>query len=263
MQLNLFSSSYSTIVLSSILLLSPINAILGQTDPVVFAQNNQLNLLTYGSGTWTKGGRTPNNISSASVILQSNNRAQVILFLTTNQTIRLEGDFTRQTPQQVRINFTNSGPADAKGAMLLEYRNNNIVLLNGQGSLDGQSFRAVFRGDQANASTPNAQTLSIQQSGEGLFNLQSRPNQNITAVFITVDAQKKAKVSLMLKNGNTLNFDGVQAGRDAYTLRIQVNRSGMANATGFFNIEVGAGNSINHLIGQGTLDGQNFLVNFR
>jgi hypothetical protein len=37
----------------------------------------------------------------------------------------------------------------------------------------------------------------------------------------------------------------------------------MASATGFFNIELGAGNSINNIVGQGTIDGQTFLANFR
>jgi len=60
-----------------------------------------------------------------------------------------------------------------------------------------------------------------------------------------------------------MNFEGKQTQKDAYSIRIQVNNSGMASATGFFNIELGSRNSINNIIGQGTIDGQTFLANFR
>lgn len=258
------SSKSSSIVLSATLLLSPLTVIIPNLNHQVLAQNNQVNLLSQGKGTWDMGRGKPANITSASVTIQTDNKALVTLFLSDNRTVRLDGNFARQTPTQGRINLTNSGMADAKGSLLLEYQSDNSIrMLNGQGSLDSQNFRITFRGNQTTSKPNKTPNLNIQQSGEGLFSLQSRPNQNITSVFVSVDNQQKARVSLVFQNGNSLNFEGRQSSRDAYSIRIQVDRSGMASATGFFTVELGAGNSINNLIGQGTLDGQNFLANFR
>ncbi|BAQ63821.1 hypothetical protein [Geminocystis sp. NIES-3709] len=258
------SSTYSSIAIGLTLLLSPVTLIPPFSNSQVLAQNNQVNVLSQGKGTWKVGRKSPISVTSASVTLQTDNKAQITLFLQDNRTVRLDGNFTRQTATQGRINLTNSGAATAQGSILLEYtKNNTIGLLNGQGSLDGQNFRMIFRGDQSSSKPNNTANLNIQQSGEGLFSLQSRPNQNITSVFINVDSNNRARISLLFKNGNSFNFEGRQTSRDAYSIRIQVDRSGMADAIGFFIIELGARNSINNLIGQGTLDGQNFLANFR
>ncbi|WP_017293401.1 hypothetical protein [Geminocystis herdmanii] len=258
------SSKSSSIALSVTLLLSPLTVITPTINHQVLAQSNQVNLLSQGKGTWNMGRGKPANITSTSVTIQTDNKAQVTLFLSDNRTVRLDGNFNRQTATQGRINLTNSGMADATGSLLLEYQSDNSIrLLNGEGSLDSQKFRMTFRGNQTTSKPNNTPNLNIQQSGEGLFSLQSRPNQNITSVFVSVDNQQKARVSLVFQNGNSFNFEGRQTHRDAYSIRIQVDRSGMASATGFFTVELGAGNSINNLIGQGTLDGQNFLANFR
>ncbi|MGI0481850.1 hypothetical protein ACN4EE_13800 [Geminocystis sp. CENA526] len=264
MILSNLKSKSSSIVLSATLLLSPLTVIMPNLNHPVLAQSNQINLLNQGKGTWSLGRTKPMNITSASVTIGTDNKAQITLFLSDHRTVRLDGDFSRQSATQGRINLTNSGMADAQGSLLLEYkRDNTISLLNGQGTLDGQNFRTIFRGNQTSSKPENTPNLNIQQSGEGLFTLQSRPNQNITSVFVSVDSQQKARVSLIFQNGNSFNFEGRQTQKDAYSIRIQVDRSGMADATGFFTVELGAGNSINNLIGQGTLDGQNFLANFR
>lgn len=262
------SSKSSSIVLSATLLLSPLTVIVPSINHQVLAQNNQINLLSQGKGTWSISRNRNVSITSASVTIQGNNKTQITLFLSNNRTVRLDGNFARQSANRGRINLTNSGMADARGSLSLEYRfDNSIRALNGEGFLDNQKFRMTFGGDKNTSNNNNNNNsnnnLNIQQSGEGLFSLQSRPNQNITSVFVTVDNQQKARVSLVFKNGNTFNFQGKQTQRDAYSIRIAVHRSGMADATGFFTIELGAGNSINNLIGQGTLDGQNFLANFR
>lgn len=255
-------SKYSRIFIGLTLFLSPIAIIYPNFQNQVLAQNNRISLLNQGKGTFSLGGKKRDNVTSVSVILQ-NDQAQVSFFLGNNQIIRFGGTFTRQTPQQVRINLTNSGTADAGGSLLLEYHNNNVTQLNGQGTLDGQKFNLLFRGDKASSQAEKNNNLNIQQEGEGLFNLQSRQAQHITFVVVTVDNHQKARVSLGLKNGNVINFEGKPAQRDAYSIRINVNNSGMASATGFFTVELAANNSISNLIGQGNIDGQTFLANFR
>ncbi len=253
----------SGLFIATTLLLSPlaINYSLSNNNQVL-AQNNQLNLIAQGNGTLSITGRQNRKINSASVIIK-NNQADITLVFGNNQTMRFGGRFVRQTPQQGRINLTNSGQADASGSLLLEYRNNRIVLLNGEGMLDGQRFSLIFRADQGNNSQPDNNTLNIQQQGEGLYDLQSRKTQNVTFVNFSVDGRGKARISIGLKNGNVINFEGKQTQRDAYSIRIKLSNSGMATATGFFTIDLGSNNSINNLIGQGTIDGQTFLVNFR
>lgn len=256
-------SKYSSIFIGLTVLLSPLGIVYPNSQNQVLAQNNQISLLSQGKGTFTLGNRKGQNVNSASVTLQGN-QANLSIFLDNSQMIRFSGTFNRQNAQQVRINITNSGNADARGDILLEYRNNNIILLNGNGRLDGQNFNLVFRENNNNSNSGgNNNSLNLQQNGEGLLNIQSRQAQNITFVTVTVDNRQKARVSLGLKNGNIMNFEGKQTQRDAYGIRIQVNNSGMASATGFFNIELGASNSINNVIGQGTIDGQTFLANFR
>ncbi|NCO75578.1 MAG: hypothetical protein GW795_01695 [Cyanobacteria bacterium] len=263
MKLQSKTSKYSSIFIGLTLLFSPLGVISPHFQNPVLAQNNQINLLSQGKGIFTLGNRKAQNVNSASVTLKGN-RANLAIILDNNQTIRFDGTFTRQNSQQVRINLTNSGNADARGDILLEYRNNNITLLNGKGRLDGQNFNLLFRENNSNSNSGgNNNSLNIQQTGEGLLNIQSRQTQNITFVTITVDNRQKARISLGLKNGNVMNFEGKQTQKDAYSIRIQVNNSGMASATGFFNIELGSRNSINNIIGQGTIDGQTFLANFR
>lgn len=117
--------------------------------------------------------------------------------------------------------------ATTTGSLLLEYQSDNSIrMLSGQDSLDSQSFRMTFRGNQTTSKPNKTSNLNIQQSGVGLFSLQSRPNQNITSVFVSVDNQQKARVSLVFQNGNSFNFEGRQTSRDAYSIRIQVDRSG-------------------------------------
>ncbi len=228
------------------------------------AQSGQINLLSQGKGTFSLGNRSTRNVTSVSATIQGQ-RTQITLFFDNGQTTNFEGNFNRQTPTQGRVNLTNSGMANASGTLLLEYRNDNsISVLNGQGNLDGQNFRLNFRGNQQGSSNNNNRNrLNIQQSGEGLFSLQSRPNRNITSVIVRVEPNKNANITLFFRDSNSFSFDGRESQRDAYSIRINVTRSGMASATGFFTIELGTGNSITNLVGQGTLDGQNFLANFR
>ncbi|MBL1209854.1 hypothetical protein [Geminocystis sp. GBBB08] len=261
MKLKSKTSQYSSIFIGLTLLLSPLGIVYPNFQNQVLAQNNQVNAITQGSGTFNLRGRR-NNLTAASVTLQGD-RADVTLFLDNNQTRRFSGTYNQQNAQQFRINLRNSGNADAQGNLLFEYRNNQIIQLNGSGKLDGQNFNIIFRGEISNTGGNNNSGLNIQQNGEGLLNIQSRRAENITFVMVTVDNRKKARVSLGLKNGNIMNFEGRQAQRDAYSIRIQVTNSGMASATGFFNIELGSSNSINNIVGQGTIDGQTFLANFR
>lgn len=262
MKFNAKISQYSSILIGLTVLVSPLSILVfPNSQNQVLAQNNEVNAISQGNGTFNVRGKR-NNLTAASITMRGD-RADITFFLENNQTRSFRGTFNQQNAQQFRINLTSSGNADAQGNLLLEYRNNQIIQLNGDGRLDGQNFNVMFRGENVNTGGGNNSGLNIQQNGEGLLSIQSRRAENITFVMVTVDNRQKARVSLGLKNGNIMNFQGQQTQRDAYGLRIQLNNSGMASATGFFNIELGGDNSINTIVGQGTLDGQTFLVNFR
>lgn len=257
------TSKYPGIFIGLTLFLSPLGIIYPNAQNQVLAQNNQINAISQGNGTFNLGRGRKNDVTAVSIILQGD-QADITIFLENNQTRRLSGTYNQQNAQQFRINVLNSGNADAQGNLLLEYRNNQIIQLNGSGKLDGQNFNMLFRGETFNTGGGgNNRGLNLQQNGEGLFSVQSRQAQNITFVMVTVDNSQKSRIVLGLKNGNMMNFEGKQTQRDAYGVRIQITNSGMASATGFFNIELGAGNSINNIVGQGTIDGQTFLANFR
>jgi hypothetical protein len=264
MKVKSFSYVFSSVTISTIILSTPLTLVASSVNNPVMAQSGQINLLSQGKGTFSLGNGGSRNVTSVSAIIQGV-KIQITLFFNNGQTINFDGNFSRQTPTQGRVNLSNSGMANASGTLLLEYRkDNSISVLNGQGNLDGQNFRLNFKSNQQGSSNNNNQNrLNLQQSGEGLFSLQSRPNRNITSVFVSVEPNKNAKVTLFFKDGNSFSFDGKQNQRDAYSIRINITRSGMADATGFFTIELGAGKTITNLVGQGTLDGQSFLANFR
>lgn len=262
MKLEFKNYKHYGVLIGLTLIFAPLGIVYPHTHNQVLAQNNQVNAISQGNGNFNLRGRK-NNITAASITLQGD-KADVTLFLENNQTRSFRGTYNQQNAQQFRINVRSSGNADAQGNLLLEYRNNQIIQLNGNGKLDGQNFNVMFRGENVNSEGGNNNRgLNIQQNGEGLLSIKSRRAENITFVIVTVDNRQKARVSLGLKNGNIMNFEGRQTQRDAYGLRIQLNNSGMASATGFFNLELGAGNSINNMVGQGTIDGQTFLANFR
>lgn len=105
-------------------------------------------------------------------------------------------------------------------------------------------------------------TLNLTQNGQGSFNLQGRPNRNIKIASVTVKSDGKAEIAVRLTDGSMIRFGGKQIKKDAYSLIIKLTNSGMADATGVINVEYGANNSINNLFGDGTLDGQQFVINF-
>ncbi|URR34835.1 hypothetical protein NBE99_09305 [Thermosynechococcus sp. HN-54] len=99
--------------------------------------------------------------------------------------------------------------------------------------------------------------------GEGLFRMGGRPSQKVTFMSIVIDPQQVADINMQLDSGNFIAFAGKVIQQDAYTLRIRLTSSGMADADGTLNIRYGRQQSILNLAGNGQLDGQPFVLTFR
>lgn len=105
-------------------------------------------------------------------------------------------------------------------------------------------------------------TINLLQNGQGLFNLEKRPNRKIQFASVIIKSDGKTDIVFKLEDGNLVRFGGNQTKKDAYSITIELSNSGMADASGLMNVEYGANNSIKHIFGEGKLDGQKFLVNF-
>lgn len=254
------SSLSFMVVLST--LLTPLSMVSFLEKPVM-AQGNQVNLMSRGDGVFTLQGRQQTEVRSASLNINNNQDAEVTIILSNNQTMSFSGRASRQNSQMVRIQVRNSGMASANGTLLVEHNNNDILLLEGKGSLDSQSFSVIFRNKTANLPpSSNYTPLNLVQRGRGLLNIQGRKNQSINSVSVQVNNLGEATISLGLQNGDRISFDGLESHRDSTNLRISLANSGSASASGFVNIRYGANNSIINLVGDGKIDGQPFLLNF-
>lgn len=254
-------SSFSFIVVLSTLL-TPLSMVSFLEQPVM-AQGNQVNLMSRGEGLFTLQGRQQTQVRSASLNIKNNQDAEVTIVLSNNQTMSFSGRASRQNPQMVRIQVRNSGMASADGTLLVEHNNNDIKLLEGKGTLDSQSFSVIFRNKSASLPpSSNYNPLNLMQRGQGLLNIEGRNNKSINSVSVQVNNQGKADISFGLTNGDRISFAGQESHRDSTNLKIRLSNSGAASADGFVNIRYGANNSIINLVGDGSIDGQSFLVNF-
>jgi hypothetical protein len=231
--------------------------------PPAMARQNQINLISRGSGVFNLQGRPERTVRSVSLNMRNNQQAEVKIVLDNNQTISFSGRAERQNSQRLRVNVRKSGSASANGTLLIEHNSNDILSLEGQGSLDSQSFSVTFR-NQTGSLPPSSgnNSLNLMQRGTGLLNIQGRENRQISSVSVQVNNAGQATVSFNLSNGNPISFNGSQSHRDSTNLNISLSSSGSASASGFINIRYGANNSIINLVGDGSLDGQPFLVNF-
>lgn len=232
-----------------------------QELPLIITQNVSQNFAQNGQGKFLLKSRPSQNISSATVTINNTGKAEISFRLQNGNLTRFGGVVVNQTNNQIVINLTNSGMANATGKITINYNRSELNSIVGNGSLDGQTMSIDFK---SNIKPPQKEDLrmNLVQNGQGVFSLQGRPNSNIKVASVTIKSNGKVQIALRLANGNMVSFEGKQIKKDAYSIIISLTNSGMANATGIINVEYGANNSINSMFGDGTLDGQQFLINF-
>ncbi|MEA5451028.1 hypothetical protein VB780_20790 [Leptolyngbya sp. CCNP1308] len=108
-----------------------------------------------GQGVFGLQGRSNQNISFASVTVQPDNSAELSIRLADGNNIAFAGQQTRKTAEDIVLNLTSSGNADAQGPANIRYGpNNSIITISSNGTLDGQPFFIQFSGQQATAQPP-------------------------------------------------------------------------------------------------------------
>ncbi|MFQ4137166.1 hypothetical protein PGN35_012695 [Nodosilinea sp. PGN35] len=112
-------------------------------------------LAQQGQGTFGLQGRPNQAISFASVTVQPDDSAELTIRLVDGNNIAFAGQQTRKTAEDIVLNLTSSGNADAQGPANIRYgSNNSIISISSNGTLDGQPFFIQFSGQQASTQPP-------------------------------------------------------------------------------------------------------------
>lgn len=107
--------------------------------------NQSLSWSQNGKGSFALAGRRDQEITSASVNIDRNGRAELAFRLADNRLMRFGGKLVARDPYSIIINLTNSGNADATGTVNIERgKNNTIQRIFSNGQLDGQRFSINF-----------------------------------------------------------------------------------------------------------------------
>lgn len=107
--------------------------------------NQSLSWSQNGNGSFALAGRRDQEITSVSVNIDRNGRAELAFRLADNRLMRFGGKLVARDPYSIIINLTNSGNADATGTVNIERgQNNTIQRIFADGKLDGQRFSIHF-----------------------------------------------------------------------------------------------------------------------
>lgn len=116
---------------------------------------NVMTLAQTGQGTFGLQDRPNQTISFASVTVQPDESAELTIRLANGNNVAFAGQQTRKTAEDIVLNLTSSGNADAQGSANIRYGpNNSILSISSNGTLDGQPFFIQFSGQQATAQPP-------------------------------------------------------------------------------------------------------------
>jgi hypothetical protein len=114
-------------------------------------------LAQQGQGVFGLQGRPNQTISFATVTVQPDDSAELSIRLADGNNIAFAGQQTRKTADEIVLNLTSSGNADAQGPANIRYGlNNSILSISANGTLDGQPFFIQFSGQQASTQPPVA-----------------------------------------------------------------------------------------------------------
>jgi hypothetical protein len=241
---------------------SIVGAVPASTAPML-AQQAGLNLVGEGEGTLTIGSRPSQTVTFVTVTSGPNQQVEISLRLADGNLQRWGGRLISSGGGEAQIQLTNAGGADATGTLTVRYRDSTLISLIGSGTLDGQPLSIRFTiGDDSVSQPPAASAITLAQSGQGLFGLQGRPNQDISFAAATIQPDDSAELSIRLAGGNNITFSGQQTRKTADEIVLNLTSSGAADAQGTANIRYGLNNSILSIAANGTLDGQTFFIQF-
>lgn len=229
--------------------------------------DSNLSFQTSGQGDFELENRDTTEIIAATFTLINSNSSEITITLADNRTLTFAGNAVLENDYTIITSLTNSGMADAEGELVMRHENGQLKSLEGTGLLDFQNFSMRFYSSNESSNSEQNSSSSdyipfYQQQGRGIFTLQGRDNENITSVMVQIDEDNQATIGISLQNQTIINFRGSVNHQDAYNINIDLTSSGMADANGLLKLEYGANNSINNLMANGQLDGQDFIINF-
>lgn len=103
-----------------------------------------VNLTQRGSGSWRREGRVSANIENVTVVSTVNKDVEVSLRLSNGQRVTLNGRLESRSASELVIRVNNSNVGSASGTINVDYTNNSIRTLSGDGRLDNSRFSIQF-----------------------------------------------------------------------------------------------------------------------
>lgn len=225
-----------------------------------------LNLSQNGRGGFSLAGEN-RVLTSATVVAKANGNVNISLRDRQNRTIALGGQVMRRTANSLIVNLSNSGSFESvQGRLGIVYsaNDNSISSLKGNGMLDGQEFSLNFSNSQTPVENPQLQEkINLSQSGRGRFSWAGE-NQVLQSATVVANTSGDVNISLRDRENQVISLSGKLLRRNADTLLVNLTNSGsFESVEGRVSIEYNPNdNSISAIKGKGTLDGQEFLLNF-
>ncbi|GEM_PF-846707 len=113
-----------------------------------------------------------------------------------------------------------------------------------------------------NNPTDSVKPVNLSQNGSGNLSIAGRQREQILRAIVEVYSNRDVVITLYKATGSSINFRGRLSGMDAYKLYVQLTGSGNANAVGNAEISVVNNTGISILKMNGSIDGQQFSVDF-
>lgn len=235
------------------------------------AQAQNLNLSQNGRGRLFIQPNRSRTLSNVTVNVRDNGDAELSLRDAQGRLLTLQGRQINRTNNRLDIQVTGSGNADANGIVALTYGTNNnstIQSVTGDGRLDGQTFRLDFSPTGATlpndpGTTPPDTTPAIRQTavGQGFLQISGDRTRRIRSVAVQ-EQGGEVNLAFRLGNNQVVRFTGDLLSQDPNNVAVTLRNYQNADSTGRMNVSFGANQQILAINGNGTLDGQNFSLQF-
>ena len=114
----------------------------------------------------------------------------------------------------------------------------------------------------AEAQRVPGEALEITQSGSGVYSLNSRFREFITAASVAIDDDGSAEVTFWDENENPVTLTGEVTRWVPYGVKISVTGANVADLRGTADVQFSADDAIGSIFVAGTLNGDRFSINF-
>ncbi|MEB3885064.1 hypothetical protein [Lyngbya sp. CCY1209] len=106
------------------------------------------------------------------------------------------------------------------------------------------------------------EALEIVQAGNGVYSLNSRFREFITAASVTIDDDGNAELTFWDENENPVTLTGEVTRWVPFGVKISVTGANIADLRGTADVQFSTDNAIGSIFVAGTLNGDRFSINF-